>query len=110
MIQMSITFEEAQTLISQIPHQRCRDASINLWKAGGSAGVTAQSICWLFCWGKTGMGSDEAAIEAKRVFDTVFDKPFDWFDSKVDHEWARVARYSDNDIESDLQRRLQQES
>jgi hypothetical protein len=110
MIQMRITFEEAQALISQIPHQRCRDASANRWKAGGSAGVIAQSICWLFCWGKTGMGSHDTAIEGQRVFDTVFDKPFEWFDSKVDHGWARAARYSDNDMESDLQRLLQQES
>jgi hypothetical protein len=110
MIQMRIAFEEAQSLILQIPHQSCRDASVNRWKAGGSAGVTAQSICRLFCWGKTGMGSHEAACEAQRAFNTVFDKPFDWFDTKIDHERARAARYSGNDIESDLQRLLRKES
>ena len=76
--------------------------------AQGKAGVTAQSICWLFCWGKTGMGSQPAADEAQRVFDAIFDRSFDWFDARVAHEWARSVRYTKKDIESELQHRLQE--
>ena len=108
MIHLSIPFEEAQALIEQIPHERCRKAVSRNWKKGGKAGVTAQSICWLFCWGKTGMTSLVAAREAERVFSTIFDRSFNWFDRNVDHEWARVARYTHGDIEPELLHRLQE--
>lgn len=56
------------------------------------------------------MGSQNAAREAQRVFNTIFDRLFDWFEARVDHEWARIARYAKGDIESDLQRRLREKT
>ena len=109
MIKLSVTFKRAQDLIEAIPHQRCRKGVKRHWKPGGNAGVTAQSICWLFCWAKTGMGSQPAAHEAQRVFNAIFNKSFDWFDARVGYEWSRGARYTKKDIESELQHRLQQE-
>ena len=63
MIKLSVTFRRARELIEAIPHQRCRKGVMRHWKSGGNAGVTAQSICWLFCWAKTGMGSQPAALK-----------------------------------------------
>ncbi len=64
--------------------------------------VTAQSICWLYCWAKTGMNSANAAQQSRQAFNQIFDRPYEWFDARVPHEWARVARYRTVDIESDL--------
>jgi hypothetical protein len=106
MIHLKVPPNEALVLIRQIPHRRCQHAVDHHWREGGVAGVTAQSLCWLYCWAKTGMGSIHAASEAQRVFDAVFDQSYHWFDAKVAHEWARWARYASGDIESDLQQRL----
>ncbi len=108
MIKLSVTFRNARALIEEIPHQWCHKGILRHWKPGGNAGVTAQSICWLFCWAKTGMGSQLAAHEAQRVFNEIFDKSFDWFDARVGYEWARAVRYTKKDIESELQHRLRE--
>lgn len=108
MIKLSVTFGRARALIEEIPHQRCHKGVMRHWNPGGNAGVTAQSICWLFCWAKTGMGSQLAACEAQRVFNAIFNNSFDWFDARVGYEWARDARYTNKDIESEFQQRLQE--
>jgi len=106
MIRMRMTLNEAHRLIRHIPHKSCQSAVERCWIEGGDAGVTAQSICWLYCWAKTGMNSADAADVAKQAFDQIFDKPYAWFDSRVSHEWARKARYQHGDIESELAVRL----
>ena len=68
MIQMQVTPEEARKLIGSIPHKTCQTGLQKNWREGGKAGVTAQSICWLYCWAKTGMNSSDAAIQARRAF------------------------------------------
>ena len=102
MIQMQVTPEEARKLIGAIPHKSCQSGLQNHWVEGGDAGVTAQSICWLYCWAKTGMNSTDAAIQARRAFNQIFDKPYEWFDARVDHDWAREARYQPVYIENEL--------
>jgi hypothetical protein len=106
MIRMRTTLGEAHRLIRQIPHNSCQSAVERCWIEGGNAGVTAQSICWLYCWAKTGMNSADAADVARQAFDQIFDKPYVWFDARVSHEWARKARYQHGDIESELAVRL----
>ena len=59
------------------------------WKVDAEGGVKAHSICWLFCWAKTGMGSSDAADAARKAFDRILDVPYSEFDKAVDHEWAR---------------------
>ena len=106
MIKMKVTPNKARRLISAIPHKTCQSSAQTCWVEGGGAGVTAQSICWLYCWAKTGMGSPEAATYAKQAFDQIFDKPYAWFDTRVSHEWARKGRYQLGDIEQELNSRL----
>jgi len=52
------------------------------------------------------MNSADAAVQAKQAFNQIFDKPYEWFDARVAHEWARKARYQHGDIEPELARRL----
>jgi hypothetical protein len=106
MIRMQVTPDEALTLIRTIPHKSCQSGLQKNWIEGGKAGVTAQSICWLYCWAKTGMNSSDAAIRARRAFNQIFDKSYEWFDARVDHDWARKARYQDVYVEDELDRRL----
>ena len=102
MINVRVTTKKARELISEIPHGSCQSGSQKHWVEGGKAGVTAQSICWLYCWAKTGMNSAIAAQQSRLAFNQIFDRPYEWFDARVPHEWARVARYRTVDIESDL--------
>ena len=51
--------------------------------------VKVQSICWLFCWAKTGLTSQDT----NRAVAHVFDKSFDYVDAHINHEWARKIRY-----------------
>ena len=101
-IKMKVTFEESLSFIEDIPHKSCLRAIENNWKPGGSAGVTAQSICWLFCWAKTGMSSKNAAREARHAFNEIFDRSYEWFDKKVPHEVARQLRGTSSNVESHL--------
>ena len=102
MIKMRLAPNEAMRLIREIPHGSCQSGAQRHWVEGGAAGVTAQSICWLFCWAKTGMNSADAAQQSRQAFNQIFDQPYEWFDTRVPHEWARKARYITVDIESDL--------
>jgi hypothetical protein len=105
-IRVQVTPTEAWKLIRAIPHNSCQSSAQQCWVGGGDAGVTAQSICWLYCWAKTGMNSNDAAEVAKQAFDQIFDQSYEWFDARVSHEWARKARYKHGDIESQLAARL----
>lgn len=97
---------EAERLVASIPHRTCVDASENNWIVSDQGNAKAQSVLWLFCWGKTGMGSREAARVSREVFDQIFPIKFTQFDALVDHEWARANRYSDFDLEAELTTRL----
>jgi hypothetical protein len=96
-MKLMVPAEDAQRLIDQIPHATCSRAAPQRWRVADDGTVPAQSVLWLFCWGKTGMGSPSAALEARRVFDVIFPLKFDLFDTLVDHEYARKCRYAARD-------------
>ena len=90
---LTVGVDQARKLIEQIPHPRCRRAAERHWNVNDDATVPEESVNWLFCWGKTGMGSRTAAEEAKRVFDAILPVAFSRYDDLVDHEYARTHRY-----------------
>jgi hypothetical protein len=92
-MRLTVTVDQARKLIEQIPHNTCRSASEQCWNVTEDATVPEESVNWLFCWGKTGMGSRAAAEEAKRVFDAILPVAFSRYDHAVDHEYARTHRY-----------------
>lgn len=97
---------EAKKILRMVDHKKYLDALDTHWQTFEDKHPRAQSICWLFCWAKTGNNSEIAAQEAKEVFNSLFDKPFEWFDRRVPHDWARDARYKKDNIESELERYL----
>jgi hypothetical protein len=68
--------------------------------------VTAQSVLWLFCWGKTGMNSENARRVAVQVFDEIMPISFIQLDALVVHEYARRSRYASHNIENELEQIL----
>ena len=68
----------------------------------GNVQATAQSICWLYCWAKTGQNSDKAAKQARRAFDAIFDRSYSWLDGRLRHENAQKFRYDPGNIEAEF--------
>ena len=93
---------DASKLVHSIPHKTCSDGVANNWRLHSDGTVCAQSVFWLFCWGKTGMNSDNARSSAVRVFDALFPVSFSQFDRVVKHEYARQARYAAQNIEHEM--------
>ncbi len=48
------------------------------------------------------MNSEDAAHQARDVFNTVSEVTFEFFGSRVDHEWAKKSRYTTRNIENEL--------
>jgi hypothetical protein len=101
-MRLTVPAQQARQLIDQIPHATCTGAAAHRWHVADDDTVRAQSVLWLFCWGKTGMGSSAAAREARFVFDSILPIAFERFDSLVNHEYARKQRYSRFDLETEL--------
>lgn len=105
-LNVRVTRGEAKKILRTVGHRKYLDALEGHWRVFEDGQPRAQSICWLFCWAKTGNNSERAAQEAKDVFSSLFDKPFEWFDRRVQHKWARQVRYEGGNIESELERYL----
>jgi hypothetical protein len=103
---LRVSYEEAKSLLSDIPNATFQRAIKRNWHVNEEGYANAQSILWLFCWAKTGMGSLESELEAQNVFNKIFPFTYEFFDSRVDHEWARRMRYSRDNIEEELARLL----
>lgn len=102
MVKLKVEKKELENLFGEIKHDTFQKALAEHWKVKGQY-ITAQSICWLFCWAKTGMNSQNAMEQSRQVFDKVFSTvTFSDFDKKVPHEWAREARYRTDNIEKEL--------
>jgi len=103
MIKLKVEKSELDNLFGEIKHDTFQKALTEHWKVSGQ-NVYAQSVCWLFCWAKTGMNSQNAMEQSRQVFDRIFQSvTFSDFDQKVPHEWAREARYRTENIEKELE-------
>ena len=96
--ELQISPKEASELLGNIPNKTFERALERNWHCNDEGYISAQSVLWLFCWAKTGMGSQWAAMEAQSVFDRIFPFTYNFFDSRIDHEWARKMRYSKENI------------
>ena len=105
LIRLKVKPDQAQKILRMVDNRKYLDALESHWQVFEDGHPRAQSICWLFCWAKTGINSKRVAQEATDVFNRLFDKSFEWFDRRVPHNWARDARYKQN-IESELERYL----
>ena len=107
MVQLKIDNFDAEVWIQSVSNDKFQGAIKGNWIINEQGYVKAQSVLWLFCWAITGMGSIDAAVEVQEVFDQIFPFTYNFFKTKVDHEWARKNRYASGDIEADLKRLLE---
>jgi len=94
---------EAQEALAAVPHKRFQDVLAGHWHVDADGAIDGRSVCWLYCWAKTGMGSLNAAEAAQQAFDQVVDVGYSLFDARVDHEWAREKRYAGAPIDAELE-------
>ena len=102
MTELRVTLDQAKSILLAVEHEVFQSASKNHWGVDARGNVRGQSVCWIFCWASTGMGSDKAKKEVRGVFETILDVSFDHFNKKVGLKWARHHRYVKGDIESEL--------
>ena len=106
MIKLKVSKEEAEKILKYVQHEKFRNAIPRNWNVDADGTIDGRTVCWLYCWAKTGLQSPDAAMDAQGVFDEIFNVSFEEFDAKIDHEWARKARY-DKDrraVEAELSR------
>lgn len=103
-MKLSKPFRAATQDLHAIPYATCQKAIPRHWQKLSGDEVKAQSILWLFCWAKTGMGSPKAEGKAREVFDALSPegKDFNHFDKHVGHDYAERFRYTSKDIESQV--------
>ena len=108
MIRMKVSPKAARDELSRIDHKTCQRARPAHWHTyrdeNGKEQAKAQSVCWLFCWAQTGMGSRTAAEDAQQAFDRIFDHSYAWLSGKLSLEQARRLRYipASQNIEQEL--------
>ena len=102
MIRLNCSAREAQVALAAVPHKRFQDAIAGHWRVVDGT-IVSQSVCWLFCWAKNGMGSLKAAQAAQDAFDTVSEVSYSLFDARVGYEWAREHRYAESTIDDELE-------
>lgn len=102
MIQMRVSERQAKAILAHIEHARCQQGVRNRWRTytdtNGKEQATPQSVCWLFCWATTGMGSEKAAQQAQDAFDRIFDHSYDWLRQRLPLQAAYQLRYNSADI------------
>lgn len=93
-MRLAVGADEARRRIERISHATCRRAAERHWNVLEDGSIPEESVNWLFCWAKTGMGSAVAAKEARDVFDAILPFTFAEYDHGVNHEYARAHRYT----------------
>ena len=106
MISLKIAPAMARSYLMSVPNSAYRKGLSKYWRVDDNNHVRAQSVCWLFCWAKTGNGDADAKEGAREIFDAVLDIPFTTFDERVSLEWAEGARYMEDDMEKELENLL----
>ncbi len=106
MLKLNVTPEHARARLFEVPHQTFQSGIPRHWHVSDDGHVRAQSVCWLYCSGKTDRGSDDAARAAERVFNELLEISFSAFDVRVDRDWAQWAPCAERNIEAELTERL----
>lgn len=95
-MRLTVSPAQATALLLSIPHATCQAGIQNRWHVDPNGNAAAEAVLWLYCWAKTGQGSDSARLASIEVFDQIFSVSFAQFDQCLnDHDWARRNRYSE---------------
>jgi len=103
MIKIQVSRDEAENLMDTVFHKTFQKARKIHWRINEDGYIWPQSVLWLFCWAKTGMGSKKTAQASQQIFDKIFPFSYNFFNSRIPHNYAREKRYSNEDIEKELE-------
>jgi hypothetical protein len=102
MITLKLSESDLKLRFAVVSHSTFQSALAKHWQTVDNC-ATAQSVCWLFCWAATGMGSETARNQAEAIFDAAFcDFKFADFNTKVGHQWALDHRYVNGNIDTEI--------
>jgi len=93
-LKLRVPFERAHQLLETVNHARFQAALHEHWKSDENGNIRPPSVLWLFCWAKTGMGSQHVAQEVRKIFDQIFEHSYQWLEARVTHEYAKAKRYT----------------
>jgi hypothetical protein len=92
LLQIKISEQDVQQWFSGVQHKKFESSVPLHWHIeNGSA--TPQSFCWLFCWAKTGKGSQKAQQQAVSAFNAIFRFTFNAVDCNKLHDFSEKVRY-----------------
>ena len=106
-ISLRVSPQEALAQLRAIPNERARNAIAAQWRVAADGRIDQRSVCWLYCWAKTGMNSRNAAEISRRVFDAIFDVSYRSAETFIDHAWARQARYASEPVDDEMAARME---
>lgn len=99
---LKVDKDAADTILDSVSHQRFDTARASHWLVEAGK-VDGGSVCWLFCWATTGMGSENATYEAKQAFNKILKISFSEFDKRVGYSRAQQLRYHHFDPQVDAE-------
>ena len=106
-IHLKVSLEKANNEFKLLAnHKTFMQGFKNYWVSDEKGNVKGQSVCWLYCWAKTGMGVPSIAEKSKKIFNSILDVSYEEFDKRVGLELARQLRYDTGNIENELKRLL----
>jgi len=91
-LRLTVSPQHTLRLLRQVEHKMFSDALEANWELEHRT-VTPQSVCWLFCWAKTGINSRRTAEHCRRLFNKIFDGAYSDLDCASFHKFARKFRY-----------------
>lgn len=99
MFRLRTTEARAWDVLLRIPNASCQAEAADYWRLRPDGRPSAQSVCWLYCWGDADHAGPKTAAAARDAFDTILRPSYAWVERRVSYEWARQARDTEHDIE-----------
>ena len=95
---LRVSKEEAMMQLTKVSHLKFQNSlKEGYWKVN-ERHVEAKSVCWLYCWGRTGNHSTKTAEACRQAFNDLLDVRFEDFENDSDKDfinWARANRYEE---------------
>jgi hypothetical protein len=82
----------ARGRMSRVQHSTFQKALRTNWHVADDGSVSAQSLMWFYCWAATGLNSEAAMEDCRRIWNEIVPVKFGELDSPAFHAFAREAR------------------
>jgi len=88
---------EVLSLFKTLNNPNFQSAIDTYWVVAENGSVKPQSVLWLFCWCfPGGYNTKEQSQIARKIFNIIMDRSFDYVAERIDQDYARKYRYKKN--------------